>query len=152
MRLLVEHRHPAAETLVAEVPSRLTIVLAAADGDERHPTLNWSVTSYVSHIGDNLRIWAERLAGITLGGSPAVASYNENALGAARAYDAISLPAALWSLQRSTRDWPDAVQMTPPDLAMIHPERGTIRLDNIIRNNAHDATHHVGDIERSLQA
>jgi hypothetical protein len=80
-----------------------------------------------------------------------VASYDENALGAARAYDAISLPGALWGLERSTRDWLDAVQMAPLDLAMIHPERGTITLDDIIRNNAHDAAHHAWDIERSLE-
>jgi len=34
---------------------------------------------------------------------------------------------------------------------MAHPERGAIDLDEIVRSNAHDAAHHVWDIERSLR-
>jgi hypothetical protein len=58
----------------------------------------------------------------------------------------------LWTLRRSTRDWLEAVDLAAPDLTMIHPERGVIRLDDFIRTNAHDAQHHEGDIERSLKA
>jgi hypothetical protein len=139
-----------AEMLVAGVPARLTVLLTGARGDERHPTLTWSVTSYVAHIGDNLRIWAERLAGVAVGGSTAIATYDDNKLAAARNYEALSLPGVLWTLERSTRDWLDAVRLAPPDLEMIHPERGHISRDDIIRNNAHDAVHHLWDIERSL--
>jgi hypothetical protein len=139
-----------AETLVAAVPARLTNLLDGATGDERHPALAWSVTSYVAHIGDNLRIWAERVAGIALGGPSAIASYDDNKLAAARNYEALSLPGVLWTLERSTRDWREAVSLIGLDLEMIHPERGRISRDDIIRNNAHDAVHHVWDIERSL--
>ena len=139
-----------AEMLVAGVPARLSNLLNGATGDERHPTLAWSVTAYVAHIGDNLRIWAERLAGIASGGPSAIVSYDDNKLAAARNYDALSLPGVLWTLERSARDWLDAVRLAPPDLEMIHPERGRISRDDIIRTNAHDAVHHVWDIERSL--
>jgi hypothetical protein len=108
----------------------------------------WPVAA---HIGDNLRIWAERLAGITLGATPIVASYDENALAEARGYRAIGLPGALWTLRRSTRDWLEAVAAAPADLLMLHPERGTIDLAEIARSNAHDAVHHVWDVERSLR-
>jgi hypothetical protein len=81
-----------------------------------------------------------------------VSSYDESALARARAYETISLPGVLWTLRRWTRDWLEVVDLAAPDLTMIHPERGVIRLDDLIRTNAHDALHHEWDIERSLKA
>jgi uncharacterized damage-inducible protein DinB len=133
------------------VPARAAALLADARGDERHPALAWSVGGYVLHIGDNFRIWAERVAGIALGDSSVVASYDENELAGARTYDAIGLHAALWSLERATADWLTAFDLAPSTLVMVHPERGTIDLEDIARSNAHDAVHHLWDIERSLR-
>ena len=141
-----------AVSLVAEMPAQMAVLVAGARGDERHPALAWSAACYVVHVADNLRIWAERLAGIALGGSTIVGGYDDNRLAAARGYDAVSLPAALWSLQRAVGDWTDAVKMAPPDLVMVHPERGRIGLDDVVRTNAHDAAHHAWDIRRSLSA
>ena len=85
-----------------------------------------------------------------MGGPSVIASYDDNKLAAARNYEALGLPGVLWSLERATRDWLYAVRLAPPGLEMIHTERGRIRRDDIIRSNAHDAVHHVWDIERSL--
>lgn len=90
--------------------------------------------------------------GSTLGAPVEVARYDENALAAARAYEHISLPGALWTLERSARDWLEAVEMAPSDLVMTHPDRGTVGLDDVVRNNAHDVAHHEWDIERTLTA
>lgn len=98
-----------AVALVGGAHSRMTGALACARGDERHPALAWSVTGYVAHVADNLRVWAERIAGISGGGPLDLAPYDENELAAARGYDQISLSGALWSLQRSVHDWLDAV-------------------------------------------
>ena len=76
--------------------------------------------------------------------------YDENALASARAYGSISLPGSLWSLERATAEWTEAVTMAPAELTMIHPLRGEISLDDMIVANAHDAAHHVWDIRRSL--
>lgn len=140
-----------AVSLVAATLDRLACLLTPAQGDERHPELAWSVVAYVAHVADNLRIWAERIAGITLGAPIDVARYDENALATARVYEAISIPGALWTLERSVRDWLEAVQMAPPDLVMTHPDRGTIGLEDVVRTNAHDAAHHEWDIRRSLR-
>ncbi len=139
-----------AEVLVAGAPTRLLDLLDGASGDERHPDLTWSVSAYVCHVSDNLRIWAERLAGIALGGPTVVASYDENQLAAARVYDSISLGAALWSLERAVRDWLEAVDTAPAHLVMHHPDRGSIGLEDIVRSNAHDVTHHELDITHAL--
>lgn len=139
-----------ARTLVTLVSSRLSALLAEAVGDERHPSLSWSVTAYVAHIGDNLRIWAERVAGASNGGTRVVATYDENSLARARNYEGISLPGALWTLTRSARDWADAFESAHPGLVMEHPERGPVQLEDVIRTNAHDVAHHIWDIERTL--
>jgi hypothetical protein len=136
--------------LVAGLPARLDAVLVDATGDERHPSLGWSVSAYVSHVADNLRIWAERLVGITRGGSSTIASYDENALADVRAYGGIPLAAALWSLGLATQAWLDAVESSPPELVMHHPEMGALSLADVVRINVHDGAHHVWDIERSL--
>jgi hypothetical protein len=139
-----------AEAGVSGAPTRLRVLLDGASGDERHRDLAWSVSAYVAHIADNLRIWAERVAGITLGGAPLIAIYDENQLAAARGYDAIRLPAAMWSLERAVRDWLEAIDAASADIVMQHPERGAIGLVDVIRSNAHDATHHEWDIARTL--
>jgi len=71
-----------------------------------------------------------------------VASYDENALASARAYAPAS-PGSLWSLERASAEWTEAVTMAPPELTMTHPVRGEISLDDMIVANAHDAAHHV---------
>lgn len=48
----------------------------------KHAVLCDAATSYVAHVGDNLRIWAERVAGITNGASDVVSTYDEHALAA----------------------------------------------------------------------
>jgi hypothetical protein len=140
---------------VAAVPGRLDALVAArpgTTGGERHPDLGWTVAGYVAHVGDNLRIWAERLAGITAGGPTAIVAFDEDAMAAVRSYDRLSWPAVRWSLERAVRDWRDALAAAPPDLVMQHSERGAIGLDEITRMTAHDAVHHAWDVERTLAA
>jgi hypothetical protein len=144
---------PEAVTLVADLPGSYADLLVGAEGHERHPDLVWSVAAYTCHVGDNLRIWAERLAGIAAGGPPEVGRYDEHALGEARDYGSIPLPAALWSLGRSVDDWLRAVgRSRPTGVVLIHPDRGGQRLSDVVLANAHDAHHHRWDIERSLAA
>ena len=139
--------------MVAETPDTYHRVLAGATGDERHPDLSWSVSAYVCHVGDNLRIWSERLAGIARGAPPTVSGYDESALGRARGYDTIPLPTALWSLGRSVADWLEVVGAARDDgSVLIHPERGPQSLGDVARSNAHDAFHHRWDIQRSLDS
>jgi hypothetical protein len=141
-----------ARDLIAALPTTLSHDLARASGQERLPNLAWSITAYVAHVGDNLRIWAERVAGVTLGGSPAITSYDENQLAAARRYHELSLGGALWGLERAVDEWLDAIAMAPEGLTMSHPERGVIDLVEVVCSNAHDAAHHLSDIRRTLGA
>ncbi len=137
---------------VSRLPSAYARLLDGATGDERHPELEWSVTAYVCHVGDNLRIWAERLAGIAAGASPVVGGYDENALAQARGYTRIPLQAAQWSLTRSVASWQHAVGRTRrTGVVIIHPDRGELTLPDVVLANAHDAFHHHWDIEQTLR-
>jgi hypothetical protein len=140
-----------ARATVAGVPAVYLRLLAGATGRERHHDLAWSVGEYVCHVADNLRIWAERLVGVAGGGPSRIGAYDENQLASARNYPSISLPAALWSLERSVEDWQGAVDRSDASgIVLVHPERGGQTLTDVAVSNAHDAEHHRWDIERSL--
>lgn len=137
---------------VVGVPARYGRLLAGAVGTERHPDLSWSVGSYVCHVADNLRIWAERLAGAARGAT-AIGPYDENLLATARGYPHVPLVAALWSLGRSTEEWVAMIHDAPNDgVVLAHPERGGMLLGDVARAGAHDAFHHAWDITRTLAA
>ena len=140
-----------ARETVAGLPGSYGAVLTEATGAERHPDLAWSVSEYVCHVADNLRIWAERLMGVAGGGPPLVGGYDEVALARARNYPSIPLPAALWSLGRSVDDWLSAVDRSDATgVVLVHPERGNQTLADVMLTNAHDGAHHRWDIERIL--
>jgi hypothetical protein len=139
--------------LVAAIPPTYARILADAksDGTERSPELQWSAGAYVCHVGDNLRIWAERLEGVCRGAPPLVAPYDESLLAAARDYEGVALQAALWSLERAVGEWQRAVaDAAAAGIGLIHPDRGEQSLVDVVRSNAHDARHHQWDIQRSL--
>ncbi|MER7795524.1 hypothetical protein [Streptomyces sp. NPDC097640] len=120
-------------------------------GDERHPGLAWNVAAYVSHVTDNLRNWAERLAGARLTGMRRVPGYDQDLLAQARHYNDVSLAGALWSLQRAADAWVDSVTAAlEEEVILEHADRGVQRAEDVARNNAHDAAHHAWDIERIL--
>jgi hypothetical protein len=135
---------------VAGVPEQFSALLADASGTELHPDLSWSVGSYVCHVADNLRIWAERLVG-SAAGVKVVTPYDENLLAAARSYADVPLAAALWSLGRARGDWQAGVsEASREGILFLHAERGEMSLEDVARAIAHDAFHHAWDIRRSL--
>lgn len=141
----------AAVDRVAGLGPRLAGVTTAAHGPERRPTGGWTVSAYVSHMGDNLRQWAERVQCARLSGQVEVSGYDPDVLAEARAYPEISLEAAVWSAGIAATAWAgvmgDAVQ---EGVELIHATRGLQRAEDIARNNCHDVFHHLWDIEQIL--
>ncbi|GAB3434878.1 hypothetical protein [Flindersiella endophytica] len=136
---------------VKEIPAAYANRLAGATGTEKHPDLAWTVTAYVSHVADNLRGWAERLTGGYLAGDRRVPGYDPDLLSRARHYDDLSLAGALWSLQWAVAAWSEAVEAAlAADTVLLHITRGVQRAEDVARNNAHDAHHHLWDIGRIL--
>lgn len=137
--------------LVREFPVRFTELLAGRSGYERHPELGWTAAGYVSHVTDNLRNWAERLAGARLAGVVRVPGYDPDELGRARRYDEIPAAAALWSLRPAVEIWVESVSASIAQrVDLQHETRGLQRAEDVARTNAHDGVHHVWDVERIL--
>jgi hypothetical protein len=134
---------------VREVPGAYAARLAGATGRERHPDLAWTAAAYVCHVTDNLRTWAERLAGGYLAADLAIAGYDPDLLSQARRYDEVSLAGALWSLRWAAIAWSEAAETAlAAGLVLQHATRGAQRAEDVARNNAHDARHHLWDIAR----
>jgi hypothetical protein len=143
---------PDAISLVSGAPAVYSTLLTDRSGNERYPALTWSVAEYVSHVADNLRIWAERLMGVVEGAPPGVGRYDENELAQARRYRDIPIQAAMWSLTRSVDDWLRAVEASPGSgVVLVHPDRGELTRADVVLANTHDVLHHRWDIQRTLQ-
>jgi hypothetical protein len=139
-------------TVVADAPAAFRSVLPGADGSERHPDLLWPVVGYVCHVADNLRIWAERLAGLAAGDRRPVGRYDQDLLAEARRYPEVSLSGALWSLDRAARDWISAVVLADGvGITLVHPDRGEQPLLDVARANAHDVRHHCRDVAITMK-
>jgi hypothetical protein len=96
-------------------PQRFEEMLAGRDRSVRHLDLSWSTGTYVCHVADNLRIYAERFAGAALGATGAIAAYDQHDLARVRNCEHISIEAAaLWSIKRAAGDWQEAVRLVDP--------------------------------------
>ena len=138
---------------VAHFSEEMDRLLANASGTERVDHLEWNISAYVSHVADNLRIWAERIVSTVRGANSHVHSYDENVLAQARRYNDIALSGALWSLQQSCRMWLEAVtESRNKNISLHHPVRGILELDDVIRANVHDAVHHRWDVEAIVRS
>ena len=125
--------------------------LAGATGRERHPDLAWTTAAYVSHVIDNLRTWAERLAGGYLAGDLEVPGYDPDLLSRARHYNEVSLAGALWSLRWTVDAWAQSAEVAlAGGVVLRHATRGAQAAEDVARNNTHDAHHHLWDIDRIL--
>jgi hypothetical protein len=126
--------------------------LAGSIGTERSSDLAWDARGYVCHVGDNLRIWAERLIAAVEVPALAVGTYDADLLAAARNYAAIPLQGALWTLELAVDAWLAAMERAKAaNVVLLHPDRGTLNVADIMSTNAHDAFHHLYDIRRSLE-
>ena len=141
-----------ADEIVGGAARRFGTSATRETGRLHHPDLQWSVSGYVCHVADNIRIWAERIASVALGNDGPVALYDQDLLGVARNYDDVDLPAALWSTGRAVADWRAAIDLAgAAPFIMVHEELGALTLADIVRIRAHDVVHHAWDIERIIE-
>ena len=110
--------------IVEGLPARCRELLKGRTGHERHPDLVWNPAAYVSHVADNLRNWAERLAGARLSGAVDVPGYDPDLIAQARRYNEIAPAAALWSLERAVVAWSESVTAALDDGVVLQPPPG----------------------------
>ncbi len=137
--------------MMAGVPARFREAVGVSDGTSIGAGLTWSVTAYVCHVADNLRISAERLVGVARGGGRQIAVYDQDDLAEVRHYDAVAIQGALWSLDRAVADWLTAIDVArAAEVVFDHPERGRYTWADVALSNLHDALHHELDVRRTL--
>lgn len=137
---------------VAEVPGRYAAVLVTAPEPLRHPDLGWSTAAYVRHVGDNLETWTYRLDAARCDGRTTTTGYDPDALAAARDYAHATVGASLLALRRVVPGWVDAVTAALAEgVVLDHATRGPQRAEDVARNNAHDALHHLHDVRRIVE-
>jgi hypothetical protein len=140
---------PDAAALIADAPARYRELTQGFEGSEQPPGASWTVAGYVAHVADNVRIWAERLAGLARGDGRVV-PYDQDALAEVRSYRALPLVAVLFSFERAAADWAaiwDEVA-DRDDLVLEHPEMGAQPMRGVIALVAHDVAHHAWDVGR----
>jgi hypothetical protein len=138
-----------AQRVVEHAPSEFADLIHGATGGERIAELKWSVTEYVFHVADNLRIWADRVSAAS-GGVPFVSEYDSDQLAVARGYAAASLSEAHASLRGSVSYWTSAISASDERTRVEHPIRGLLTVSDIVGTNSHDTAHHQHDVARIL--
>jgi hypothetical protein len=139
-----------AEGVLAEIPGRMRTALAGSDGTARHPDLTWTAAAYICHVGDNLRIYAERMAGAAAGAQAPITEYDQNELAGARRYNVVPSVTALWALERAAGDWQTAVALCEPQTTLTFDDGVTAVVGEVVLRTTLDAHHHVWDVERSV--
>lgn len=141
-----------AAKIIDDAPDRYTELLADATGQESAPELGWNAVGYVSHVTDNLRIWAERFAAARQNEQLRLIGYDDEQLAIARRYNDLDLSGALWSLRQAARSWNEAWELSERSTTMLHAQRGPITMADCAVTNAHDVEHHHHDIGRCLHS
>jgi hypothetical protein len=139
---------PDAIDLVAQVPEAAATALAGIPDPSRRTGSPWSASMYVWHLVDVLRIGTERL--LTLAHDPGrgIACWDENALAEARRYGRLSPAVGLIVLGLAAREWSGVARAAPAEAEVHHPQFGALGALEMIRRNAHEAHHHLMDIDR----
>ncbi len=91
----------AGRRIVNDTPARLGVLLADRTGKEGCADLQWNAATYVVHLADVLRIWADRVAAAALGNSDPIVPYDEGELGVVRGYRCLPLDAGLREVRRA---------------------------------------------------
>jgi len=135
--------------MVAESPHLFAQALATVDPATSVRADAWSATEYLWHMVDVLRIGSERLWTLRVDPDAGLPSWDENDLARVRRYGDLSATVGLVAYGKAAEEWAAAARDAPPEAEAAHPEFGTITAADVIRRNAHEAQHHLLDIEQA---
>ncbi len=134
--------------LVADVPDAAAAAITLINDPTQRTGDRWSAAMYVWHLVDVLRIGTERMLTLTHDPGRGLACWDENALAGARRYDRLSPAVGLIMLRSAAREWAKTAAIAPAHIQVHHPQSGALGAVEIIRRDAHEARHHLMDINR----
>jgi len=135
--------------LVAQVPGAAAAAMTGINDPTQRTGGRWSASMYVWHLVDVLRIGAERLLTLTHDPDRGITCWDENALAEARRYEQLSPGVGVIILRSATEAWTTVAAVAPANIQVHHPRFGSLGALEIIRRNAHEAHHHLMDINRA---
>jgi hypothetical protein len=138
-----------ATELVAQVPDAAAAVITRIQDPTQRIGNRWSVSMYVWHLVDVLRIGTERLLTLTHDPDRGITCWDENALAEVRRYQQLSPVVGVIVLRSAAQAWTTTAVVAPADIQVRHPQFGTLGALEIIRRNAHEVHHHLMDINRA---
>ena len=134
--------------LVARAPDAAMAAISGIKDPMRRAGDRWSASMYVWHLVDVLRIGTERLLILIHDPDRGITCWDENALAEARRYQLLSPAVGLIVLQSAAQNWTATAAGAPAGAEVHHPQFGVLGAVEIIRRNAHEAHHHLMDINR----
>lgn len=137
---------PASRDTVAAAAERYAALLAGGEDRAREPG-EWSPVGYTVHLGDWLRIWAERVAVAAVEPGRVPTSVDPDELGRLRGYDRIGEAAALHVLRSGVRDTLDVFERVGA-LELESPDLGVTDSETVLAWLAHEVDHHAWDVAR----
>lgn len=137
--------------MVAGSPEVMAQAVGLIDPVAPVPRGVWSPNEYLWHMVDVLRIGTERLWTLANDADAGLPAWDENDLARVRHYAALSTKVGLVAYARAVEDWVVAAESAPPEARARHSERGPLGAHDIVRSIAHEAQHHLLDIEQAAR-
>ncbi len=134
--------------MVAGSPSLFSHALGSVDPSVSVGPGVWTPGQYLWHMVDVLRIGTERLWTLTVDAGATLPAWDENELAKARDYADLSPTAGVVAYAHAAEDWVQAARQAPPEGRAPHPELGTITTTDVVLQCAHEAQHHLLDMEQ----
>ena len=134
--------------LVARAPDAAMAAISGIKDPMRRAGDRWSASMYVWHLVDVLRIGTERLLILIHDPDRGITCWDENALAEVRRYELLSPAVGLIVLQSAAQNWTATAAVASARAEVHHPQFGVLGAVEIIRRNAHEAHHHLMDINR----
>lgn len=138
--------------IIDQLPERAR-ALVEARGDaafERSSPEVWSPNEYVWHLVDAFRLAAEWMHDVRTQTHPTHYAIDNDALAEVRHYNQLTLATGLWSLDQSCRLFIQEAAVTDPTRTFYYHDWQDVTASQVVSFLAHEAVHHLFDLERAL--
>jgi hypothetical protein len=134
------------------LPDRVTAVVHGAGeaAYERPAPDTWSPNEYVWHLVDMFNIFAEWLHMTRSLDHPTHVSGDPNAMAAARVYREQPVETGLWALRNAAALLIQQAAIADPERIVMYKGWRDVTAAEVIGFVAHEAAHHLFDLERAL--
>lgn len=138
--------------IIGQCPERAEAVMeGASDAVYRRPQPEtWSPNEYVWHLVDTLPIFSEWLHMTRTLDHPTHAPVDVDRLAEIRGYAERPIETALWALRPAAALLVQEAAIADPDRLVLYKDWRDVTAAEVIGFAAHEAAHHLFDLERAL--